>query len=75
MNSLVFTPKYVYCFDDNVGNMAVTRKRPHRLRANLCHFVSYIMLFQKIIVYDTKFPLRSGGREGGLWPIKGINYF
>ena len=43
MSSLVFKLKYFYCFEGNVGNMAVTRKRPHRQRANMCHFVSYIM--------------------------------
>ena len=30
MNSLVFTQKYFYCFEGNVGYMAVTRKPPHR---------------------------------------------
>ena len=27
---LVFTPKYFYCFEGNIGNMAVTRKHTHR---------------------------------------------
>ena len=43
MNSLVFTQKYFNCFQGNVGNMDVTRKRPHRQRANMCPFVSYIV--------------------------------
>ena len=34
---------YFYCFEINVDNMAVTRKRPHRQRAKVCHFVSYIL--------------------------------
>ena len=41
MDTLVLPPNY--CFEGNVGNMAVTRKRPHRQRGNMCHFVSYIM--------------------------------
>ena len=61
MSSLVFTLKYFYCFKGNVGNMAVIRKCPHRQRANMCHFVSYIMLFQKIIDYK----ILLGGRWGG----------
>ena len=43
MDTLVISPNYLHCFDGNVGNMAVTRKRPHRKRANMSHFVSYIM--------------------------------
>ena len=43
MDTLVFTPNYFHCFEGNVGNMAVTRKRPHRQRADMSHFVSYIM--------------------------------
>ena len=50
-------------FEGNVGNMAVTRKRPHRQRANVS-FLSFIMKFQKIIVY-IKYPL--GDRVWGLW--------
>ena len=38
MDTLVFTPNYFYCFEGNVGNMAVICKRPHRQRANICHF-------------------------------------
>ena len=45
MDSLVFIPNYFHCFEGNVGNMAVTRKRLHRQRANMCDFVSYIMWF------------------------------
>ena len=37
IDTLVFTPKYFHCFEGNVGNMAVTRKRPHRQKANMCH--------------------------------------
>ena len=43
MDTLVFMPNYFHCFEGNVGNMAVTRKRPHRQKANMCHFDSYIM--------------------------------
>ena len=43
MDTLVISPNYFHCFDGNVGNMAVTRKRPHRKRANISHFVSYKM--------------------------------
>ena len=73
MSSSVFTLKYFYCFEGNVGNMAVTRKRPHRQRANMCHFVSYIMLFQKIIMYKIP-PVGGGGGGGGrgLWPAQGL---
>ena len=49
MGTLVFTLNYFHCFEGNIGNMAVTRKRPHRQRANICHFVSYIRHLQ-----DTK---------------------
>ena len=59
MNTLVLTPKYFLYHGVNVGNIAVTHKRPHRKRANMCHFVSYIMLFQKIIVYKI-LPLGEG---------------
>ena len=34
----------------------------------MCHFVSYIMMFQKIIVYKTP----PGGGEGGLFPAQGL---
>ena len=60
MNTLVLKPNYFHCFEGNVGNMAVTRKRHHRQRANMCHFVFYIMLFQKVIVY--KIPPTPWGR-------------
>ena len=43
MDTLVFTPNYFHCLKGNVGSMAVTRKRPHRQRTNMCHFVSYII--------------------------------
>ena len=43
MDTLVFTPNYFHCYEGNVGNMAVTRKRPHRRRANICPLVTYIM--------------------------------
>ena len=43
MDTLVCTPKYFHCFESNVSNMAVTRKRPHRQRVNMCHFVSYLI--------------------------------
>ena len=33
----------------------------------MCHFVSYIMTFQKIIVYKTP-----PGGEGGLLPAQGL---
>ena len=32
---------YFYCSKGNVGNMAVTRKRFHCQRANMCHVVPY----------------------------------
>ena len=67
MDTLVFTPKYFfYCFEDNIGNMAVTRKRPHRQRANMCHFVSYIMFFQENnSVQISPFPRDGDGGGGG----------
>ena len=41
----------------------------------MCHFVSYIMSFQKIIVYKT--PPGGGGEggEGGLLPAQGLFLF
>ena len=68
LNSLVFTPKYFYCFEGNVGNMAVTRKRSHRQRVSICHFVSYIMYFYKIIVYRNSV----GGRGGSMAGLRSI---
>ena len=41
MDTLVFVPMYFYCVSGNVGNMAVTRKRPYCQGANMCYFVSY----------------------------------
>ena len=43
MDILVFTPNCFHCFEGSVGNMAITCKRPYLQRANMCHFVSYIM--------------------------------
>ena len=62
MDTLVLTPNYFHCFEGNVGNNAITRKSRRRQRANMCHFVSYIMYFQKIIVY--KIPPWEGGVSG-----------
>ena len=43
MDTLVLTTKYLYCFEGNVGHMAVTCKRSHRQWANICHyFIQYI---------------------------------
>ena len=42
MDTKVFAPKHFYCFEGNVGNMAVTRKRPHRQRAIMRHFVCFL---------------------------------
>ena len=39
MDTLVFTLKYFYCFEGNVGNMAVTCKHHYRQRASIYHFV------------------------------------
>ena len=50
MDTLAFTPNYFHCFKANVGNMAVSRKRPHRQKVytsgpgvslTLCCFVVY----------------------------------
>ena len=43
MDYLVFKLKYFIRLEGNACNMAVTRKRPHRHRANMCYFVSDIM--------------------------------
>ena len=62
MDTLVLTTKYFYCFEGNVGNMAVTRKRSHRQWSYMCHyFIQYI--FQKIIVYKIS-PRGWGGGVG-----------
>ena len=39
IDTFVFTQIIFYCFEVNVGYMSVTRKHPHRQRANMCHFV------------------------------------
>ena len=65
MNSLVFTPKYFYYCEGNVGNMAVTRKRPHHQRANVCHFISFIIFYN---VVSEKYSVQNspcGGGGGG----------
>ena len=43
MDTLVFAPMYFYYSKGNVGNMAVTRKRFHCQRANMCHFIPYTL--------------------------------
>ena len=43
MDTLVFPPMCFKCFKGNVGNMTGTRKRQNRQKANMCHFVPYIM--------------------------------
>ena len=48
MDTLIFTPNYFHCFEGDVGNMAVTREYPNRQRANMCHFVSYIMSWEGV---------------------------
>ena len=43
MDTLVFAPMRFYRFKGNIGNMAVTRKRPNCQMANMCHLVPYIL--------------------------------
>ena len=65
MDTLVFTPKHFYCFvRNNVGNMTVTGKGPIRQRVSMCHFVSYIIKFQKVVVNKIP-PGGWRGRGGG----------
>ena len=62
MSSSVFTLKYFYCFEGNVGNMADTRKRPHRQRA-----VSFCLLYN-VVSENYSVQNSSWGRESMAGP-------
>ena len=50
------------CKFGSVIDVYVTRYCPNVQRANTCHYVSYIMLLQKTIVYKTPPGVGGGGR-------------
>ena len=72
MSSSVFTLKYFYCFEGNIGNMAVTSKRPHRQRANMCHLFCFLynVVSENYSVQNSPWGW-VGGRGRGLWPAQG----
>ena len=53
MDTSIFTPKYFYCFEGNVCNMAVTRKRPRRQRANVSFCFLYIAVSENYNVQNS----------------------
>ena len=80
MDTSIFTPKYFYCFEGNVCNMAVTRKRPRRQRANVSFCFLYIAVSENYNVQNSPLGMcvcmcvcvggGSGGERSVAGPVK-----